>query len=199
MIRSIALLLCIPLIVAQSSESDVCSSVLTKVADCFVNSNTTTSLPNSDASSCKGCFTNQNFFDNYDQSKATCDSANSDICEYLHKCHDDCFPTTEVCQDEYDSYFTCVFGVGYAPNGCLVQCSGTTTDSATKNDISNHDSSTTYNSAKVISWIVTSALLLLAVAILGNGLLLLGVAIRRNASIGSLKYEDQRRPNARIV
>lgn len=192
MIRSIALLFCIPLIAAQSSESDVCSSVLTKVAECFVNSNTTTSLPNSDASSCKGCFTNHNFFDNYDQSKATCNSANSDICEYLNKCHDDCFPTTEVCQEEYDNYFTCVFGVDYAPDGCLVQCNGTTTDSsASKNDISNGGSSTTYHSAKVISWIVTSALLLLAVAILGNGLLLVGVAIRRNASIGSLAYEDQ--------
>ena len=71
---------------AQSSDSSVCSDVLTKVAECFANSNTTAAFPTSDTSSCKGCFTNQNFFDNYDPTKASCDTANSEICEYLNIC-----------------------------------------------------------------------------------------------------------------
>lgn len=179
---------------AQSSDSSVCSDVLTKVAECFANSNTTAAFPTSDTSSCKGCFTNQNFFDNYDPTKASCDTANSEICEYLNICQQECYPTVEVCQNEYDGYFACVFSIDYAPGGCMVQkCERTPYDGTSHIGTSSKNAASS-QSANVIMWVVTSALTLLAVVLLGNGLLLLKVAIGNASSgisSGSSKQDDR--------
>jgi hypothetical protein len=161
------LVLFLPFISSQSGDFSSCLEILSNVSECFTLNNITTQEPNADTSSCIACFTNKNFFENYDQTKASCSTAKSEICGFLDKCQDACFPTVNGCQDEYDAYYECIFGISYAPDGCLVQCDGTRSDgnSNTNGGTNNSVSSSSMNGMSLIG-----SSIVLVVAIVGNGL-----------------------------
>ena len=117
----------LPFISSQNGDASFCVEISNNLTDCLFTSNVTTVTTDStniDVTACGTCFSNNN----YNPSQASCSTATSKICGLLDKCQDSCFVKLNVCQEENDAYYECIFGISYAPTGCLVQCDGSTSD-----------------------------------------------------------------------
>jgi hypothetical protein len=155
----------LPFITSQTDGVNTCIALLNATYDCYAKNDNVTEAPNTDTSACTTCFANNNFFNVYDVTKASCSNAKSEICEFLGKCRNDCFPTVSVCQDEYDAYVECAFGIVYAPDGCLVQCDGTTSAGTGSSSSAGTGSSSSPSMSLQGSFIVV-----VTVAMVGNGM-----------------------------
>lgn len=167
MLRFAIFMLFIPFNSVRSEDFNTCIEILTNSSECFDNNNVTAEYQNTDTAKCIACFATKNFFDGYDQSTVSCDEAKSDICGFLNQCQDACYPSVNVCQMELDNYLSCVYGVSYAPDGCVVQCDGTTSDGS-NGDSNTNGGGTSASSMKVMPMIASS--MLIAIAMVGNGL-----------------------------
>ena len=183
MVRFAILILTIPFVFAQNGNYLECVELLNTVSECFEsNGNSTTFAANNDPTACVTCFTNEKFFENFDGT-ASCDEAKSEICDFLVPCRDDCYPTVNVCQEEYNNYVECTYSAVFAPDGCTVQCDGTSSGGGSNtNGGSNTSGNTTGNSGNGnsntsgstsgstmsarSSWMATS--MLIAVATIGG-------------------------------
>ena len=162
-------MLLIPFISVQSEDFTTCIEILTNSSECFDNNNVTVEYQNTDTTKCFACFAGKNFFNDYDQSTVSCAEAKSDICGFLNQCQDACYPSVNVCQKEFDDYYSCFYGVSYAPDGCLVQCDGTTSDGSNNNgDANTNGGGTSASSMKVMPMIASS--MLIAIVTVVNGL-----------------------------
>ena len=148
--RFASFMLFIPFVSIRSQDFSTCIEVLANSTECFDSNGVTVDYQNTDTTKCIACFASKIFLDGYDQSTVSCAEAKSDICGFLNQCQDACYPSVNVCQKEFDDYNSCFYGVFYAPDGCLVQCDGTTSDGITSdgsnnggtiNDGSNEDGS----------------------------------------------------------
>ena len=181
MFRFAILVLFFPFLSVKSDNVIPCVEIFGIFEDCFSNSNVTIESPNSDdaTANCIACLTNNNFFD---ATTSSCDATTNQVCEFLNICQDDCLPTVNVCQKEYNAYNECFFGGVIAPDGCLVQCDGSTSDgdsSATgesngnggsnANSGANNTGSSSSSSMNMMT--LTESTIFLAVVMVGSGLL----------------------------
>ena len=181
MFRFAILVLFLPFLSVKSDNVIPCVEIFGIFEDCFSNSNVTIESPNSDdaTANCIACLTNNNFFD---ATTSSCDATTNQVCEFLNICQDDCLPTVNVCQKEYNAYNECFFGGVIAPDGCLVQCDGSTSDgdsSATGESIGNGGSNAngganntgSSSSSSMNIMTLTESTIFLALVMVGSGLL----------------------------
>ena len=169
MVRFAILVLFVPFTAAQSGDYTTCNEISATLTECLVNTNATAIIDPASATTttCIECLTGENFFTNFDGTKASCSTAKSEICGFLNDCQDGCLPKLNVCQEEYDAYNECYLGLAYAPDGCLVQCDGTTSDGDSNTDGGANNSGSSSSSSMTF----TASTMFLVVAMLGSGLL----------------------------
>jgi hypothetical protein len=161
----------------------VCNEALEKFTICLFESDYTGDTGTVDDVACTQCFADKNFFQQFDAT--SCTEANKEICSFFAECSDVCFPEVNVCTEEVQAYYTCYFGLLFAPENCLVQCDGQGTgggseggngsgggdvksdeDAVNGNGDSKSDSTSDSSTSKMIKLSITGSTILLLAGLL---------------------------------